>query len=231
MARQARSDRTRATIIRAAADMFERYGYGATSLSDVISHAGVTKGSLYFHFVSKEELAHAVVNEQHAMWMGQAQELADRPMPALEGLVLMSYALAGQLIEHPVVRAGIRLTLENGTFQHPRSDPYLDWITAVETLLRRAAAERELRPAVDPLPAARFVIGAFTGIQLVAQVLEGRKALIDRVNDMWDLLLPGLVVPKKLGYYLGFASSARKELIIAPATHEASDTEPRTTRR
>ena len=212
MARQARSERTRDTIIKAAADMFERYGYGATSLSDVISHAGVTKGSLYFHFASKEELAHAVVHEQHAMWMGQAQAFADRPMPALEGLVRMSYGLAEQLIEHPVVRAGIRLTLENGTFQRPRSDPYLDWISAVEDLLRQAAVERELRSAVDPTKASRFIVSAFTGIQLVAQVLEERKTLLDRVEEMWDLLLPSLVVPRKLGYYLGFAASVRKEL-------------------
>jgi AcrR family transcriptional regulator len=214
MARQARSERTRDTIIKAAADMFERYGYGSTSLSDVISHAGVTKGSLYFHFSSKEELAHAVVHEQHAMWMGQAQTFAERPMPALEGLVRMSYGLAEQLIEHPVVRAGIRLTLENGTFQRPRSDPYLDWIGAVEDLLRRAAVERELRLSVDPTRAARFIVSAFTGIQLVAQVLEERKTLLDRVEEMWDLLLPGLVVPKKLGYYLGFAASVRKELRV-----------------
>lgn len=212
MARQARSQRTRDTIIRAAADMFERYGYGATSLSDVISHAGVTKGSLYFHFASKEELANAVVHEQHSMWMGQAQDFGDLPMPALEGLVRMSYGLAEQMIEHPVVRAGIRLTLENGTFQRPRSDPYLDWIGAVESLLRRAAAERELRSPVDPARASRFIVSAFTGIQLVAQVLEERKTLLDRVEEMWDLVLPGLVVPKKLVYYLGFVSSVRKEL-------------------
>lgn len=214
MVRQARSERTRHTIIKAAADMFERYGYGATSLSDVISHAGVTKGSLYFHFASKEDLAHAVVDEQHAMWMDQARAFADRSVPALEGLIRMSYGLAGQLIEQPVVRAGIRLTLENGTFLRPRSDPYLDWIAAVENLLRQAVTQRELRVSTEPIRASRFVVSAFTGIQLVAQVLDERKLLFDRVEEMWDLLLPGLVVPKKLGYYLGFASSVRKELIV-----------------
>jgi AcrR family transcriptional regulator len=211
VARQARSERTRETIIRAAADMFERYGYGATSLSDVISHAGVTKGSLYFHFASKEALAHTVVNEQHAMWMEQARAFANLPAPALEGLVRMSFGLAEQLIEQPVVRAGIRLTLEDGTFQRPRLGPYLDWIGAVEDLLRRGAAERELRLTVDPARASRFIVSAFTGVQLVAQVLEDRRRLFDRVDEMWELLLPGLIIPKKLGYYLGFVSSVHKE--------------------
>ena len=103
----------------------------------------------------------------------------------------MSFGLAQQLIEQPVVRAGIRLTLEDGTFQRPRLGPYLDWIGAVEDLLRRGAAERELRPAVDPASASRFIVSAFTGVQLVAQVLEERRRLLDRVDEMWELLLPG----------------------------------------
>src|SRR5690349_12203048 len=141
MVKQARSERTRATIIKAAAEMFERYGYGATGLSDIIAHAQVTRGAIYFHFASKEELAHAVMDEQHEMWMRQATAFAGLEAPAVEVLIRMSYGLARQLLEHPVVRAGIRLTLENGTYQRPHPDPYLDWINAVEGLLRRAMAE------------------------------------------------------------------------------------------
>ena len=59
-------------------------GTARPSLSDVISHAGVTKGSLYFHFASKEALALTVVNEQHAMWMEQASAFADLRGPALK---------------------------------------------------------------------------------------------------------------------------------------------------
>jgi TetR/AcrR family transcriptional repressor of uid operon len=181
----------------------------------VISHARVTKGSLYFHFQSKEQLAHAVVHEQHTMWMAQAQLFADLPVPALEKLVRMSYGLAAQLVDHPVVRAGIRLTLENGTFQRPSPEPYLDWIAVVEELLRGAEAERELRPGIKPEPAARFVVSSFTGVQLVAQVLEERRSLFDRLQEMWDIVLPGLLVPRKMGHYIGFAASVRKELVAA----------------
>jgi TetR/AcrR family transcriptional repressor of uid operon len=215
MVRQARSERTRATIIRAAAEMFERYGYGATSLSDVIAHAQVTRGAIYFHFASKEELAHAVMNEQHQMWMGQAAAFAQLEGPALERLIRMSYGLAGQLLENPVVRAGIRLTLENGTYHRPRPDLYLDWINVVEDLLQHAHGEGQVRAPVGLARSSQFIVSAFTGIQLVAQVIEQRQTLFGRVEEMWHMVLPGLVVSRKLSYYLAFASSAHKDALAA----------------
>lgn len=66
MARQVRAEQTRATIITAAADLFDRQGYESTSLSDIVEHAHVTKGALYFHFAAKEDLAHAILELQSA---------------------------------------------------------------------------------------------------------------------------------------------------------------------
>lgn len=39
-----------------------KYGYAATSIDDICSKAGVTKGSLYHFFATKEELGLAVLN-------------------------------------------------------------------------------------------------------------------------------------------------------------------------
>jgi TetR/AcrR family transcriptional repressor of uid operon len=211
MARQARAEMTRSTIIRAAADLFDRYGYGATSLGDIIAHAGVTKGSLYFHFSSKEDLAHAVVQEQHAIWTEHARSFVDGD-PALEALIRMSFSLSTQLVEHPLVRGGIRLTLEHGTFQRPLPDPYLDWILIVTGLLERATAERDVRTSVELDRFAKFIVSSFTGLQLVAQVLNERRNLPDRMVDLWQIVLPGLVLSKRLHYYLNYVVAVRKEL-------------------
>src|ERR1700760_667721 len=59
--KQERAERTRETIIRAAASIFERDGFAAAPLSGITRRATVTKGALYFHFSSKRELAQAVI--------------------------------------------------------------------------------------------------------------------------------------------------------------------------
>lgn len=55
-----RSDATRAELVTAARAAFATLGYAATSLDDVVDAAGVTKGALYYHFDSKQDLFQAV---------------------------------------------------------------------------------------------------------------------------------------------------------------------------
>lgn len=57
MARQERAIRTRRALLVAAAEVFDEVGYEAATISDVLKKSGMTKGALYFHFTSKEELA------------------------------------------------------------------------------------------------------------------------------------------------------------------------------
>lgn len=59
--RTQRSEATREQLVRAAAALLGARGYGATSLDDVAAFAGVTKGTIYYHFESKEALYWAVV--------------------------------------------------------------------------------------------------------------------------------------------------------------------------
>jgi len=54
---------TRAKIIDVTADEMRRHGFKATSLSEIIGKADISKGALYHHFANKLELAYAVFEE------------------------------------------------------------------------------------------------------------------------------------------------------------------------
>src|SRR5262252_7462295 len=53
-----------AEILDAALAAFAERGFAATRLDDVAARAGITKGTLYLYFSSKEELFKAVVRQQ-----------------------------------------------------------------------------------------------------------------------------------------------------------------------
>ena len=53
---------SRTSILKTARNLMLKYGYAATSVDDICSRAGVTKGSFYHFFETKEELGLAVLN-------------------------------------------------------------------------------------------------------------------------------------------------------------------------
>nr|WP_271209855.1 ScbR family autoregulator-binding transcription factor [Rhodococcus wratislaviensis] len=193
MVRQQRAVATRAQIVRGAAEMFDKSGFEGASLSEIIGASGMTKGALYFHFSSKEELARHIIAEQHRISIAAVEAIAAQDASALEQIVMLCHEMARQIVEDPVVRAGIRITLELSADDRGPAGPYLDWITAAQTLATRAIAEGDLLDTIDPPTFARFVIGAFTGVQTVSQVLTHRTDLEQRVDQMWMFLLPGIM--------------------------------------
>ena len=53
---------SRTSILKTARQLMLKYGYAATSVDDICSRAGVTKGSFYHFFETKEDLGLAVLN-------------------------------------------------------------------------------------------------------------------------------------------------------------------------
>ena len=63
MARNAHPELTQERIIKAATELFTSQGYDKTSMQDIINAtAGLSKGAVYHHFQSKEDLFDAVAN-------------------------------------------------------------------------------------------------------------------------------------------------------------------------
>lgn len=204
MARQVRAENTRNAILDAAAAKFDEFGFLGASLSDILTEAGVTKGALYFHFSSKEELASALVDEQFAVW----EPLADVDKPGVQTVIDLTQDMAYNLETNIRVRASIRLVIEQGSFVSPSPTAYKQWIDVVHACLLAAKASGDLRQDANPSDVAQLVIGSFTGVQLSSQVLTGRADLYDRLTFMWATLLPALVPPRRLGKFSPGGSSA-----------------------
>jgi TetR/AcrR family transcriptional repressor of nem operon len=64
--------RTRRNIIENSLQLFSVKGYYNTSVSDILDATGLTKGGLYGHFASKEDIWYAVYEEAMTIWKGIA---------------------------------------------------------------------------------------------------------------------------------------------------------------
>lgn len=57
-------------VLDAALALFGEFGYAQTRLDDVASRAGISKGTVYLYFASKQDLFEAVIRERAAPWLG-----------------------------------------------------------------------------------------------------------------------------------------------------------------
>lgn len=219
MARQPRAERTRMAIIRAAAQVFDRHGFAGAHLNDVVDRAAVTKGALYFHFQSKEELARAVIEKQRELVIGAAREaVQSTDLPELASVIRLWQIMARQLMGDCIVRAGARLSLETGSLVVAAVGPYEECVEATEVLLRKAARGGVLRTSVTPENLAALIVASFTGVQLISQLVSGYEDLSARLAQMWKVFLPGLVSPEELAYYLSVAAGTSNDDSITGAS-------------
>lgn len=73
-----RKDARPQELLDAALNHFVERGFAATRLDDVARAAGVSKGTLYLYFASKEELFKAVVRESVVPLIGEAEEMIEQ---------------------------------------------------------------------------------------------------------------------------------------------------------
>ncbi|MFF1412558.1 ScbR family autoregulator-binding transcription factor [Streptomyces sp. NPDC058289] len=196
-ARQERAEITRQAILDGAAIAFDRTGFHGTSLTDVVGHAGVTKGALYFHFSSKEALAQTLMDEQFQV----AEALPAIAEPGLQTAIDMTHRMAFGLRSNVRIRAGIRLVIEFGSFTDPDPSPYNAWIDTCHGILVPAQERGDVLPSVDAYDAATMLVGAFTGIQVTSHVRTHREDLHARVIDLWNFLLPGIVPAERISRF------------------------------
>ncbi len=90
--RRRKQDRP-AEILAAALKMFSMKGFAATKLDEVAKEAGVSKGTLYLYFESKEALFKAVVTEFVLPQIAKAEEQAEHYKGSIKDLMF-------KLLEH-----------------------------------------------------------------------------------------------------------------------------------
>ncbi|MFJ3232026.1 ScbR family autoregulator-binding transcription factor [Streptomyces sp. NPDC086787] len=211
MARQLRAEQTRATIITAAADLFDRHGYESTSLSDIVEHAQVTKGALYFHFAAKEDLAHAIMEIQSRISRQVLRDVESRGCTSLESLMRTTFGIARLAVDGPIPRAGLRLATAEVAVRPPLSHPFAEWLELATRKLVGAVKESDLHPDTDVDAVAHSLVFFFVGTRVAGRSLDPVARLPRRVAEMWHLMVRGLVPVPRRARYLTLASQLERE--------------------
>jgi AcrR family transcriptional regulator len=178
--RRADGERSRQTILRAAANLATIDGLEGLSIGNLAAHIGMSKSGLYAHFGSKEELQLATVETAREIFdadvVEPTQTIAD-PLEQLQALCnqFLSY------LERRVFPGGCFFASAGAEFDtHP--GPVKDKIAAIQEgfeerlaqLIREAQAAASLAKTEDP---------AQLAFELHAYLLMGNTLFVLTNND------------------------------------------------
>ncbi|HWM38024.1 MAG TPA: ScbR family autoregulator-binding transcription factor [Streptomyces sp.] len=193
MAKRDRGGITRRRILEAAAAVFEKEGYQAATVTEIIDRAGVTKGALYFHFPSKEDLVDGIFDSQDFRVSVPPQTVK------LQELIDTVRVCAYRLHTETLVRAGFRLALD-ARRRSPLAgvSPFKEWTADMQRTLRAAESQGELLPHIEPAKTARLCVSAFVGLQLMAENTEENEDIPEQLAVLLCHLLSSIAVPPVL---------------------------------
>jgi len=187
---------SRQEILRTAARLFQQRGYDATSMNDVAAALKLSKGGLYHHFQSKDEILYEIMN--HAMEITQERVLnpvrgiAD-PVERLRALIRLHI----EVVLSPRDREITVMLHEN----HPLP-PALrkrinarkkDYIHFLENLMAEVQkeAQKESKGRVSPRAAAFALLGMINWIYQWYKP-EGELQTQNLIPQFTDLIFGGI---------------------------------------
>ena len=175
-------DVTRETILEAAFQEVHRHGFQAASLSNILAKTGLTKGALYHHFPTKDDLGLAVIDEVvreglDAMMFAPLRE-SDTPFDTLLDIIrhkAQRTDLENVSLGCPLNNLMQEMSPLNATFKKRLNAVLASWQAAVADALARAQKQGTVRRDVDCRAAALFIVSSWEGCVGVAKAMQSVK--------------------------------------------------------
>ncbi len=179
---------TKERILDTATNLFSTHGFDGTSVDDILTAVGITKGAFYHYFKSKDALCEAILEAAVAHYHELGQAFLDRPAGPrdlhdwLE--VLMEKQSSGQwLYCRLITRLSIETAQLNSAMQNTLRS-FWQWCQSLyETLIQRATVGTDREN--DPAALARLFVAAHFG----ALWLDRCAPSIHDTTDVCETLL------------------------------------------
>ncbi len=186
MTRRARSEQAkverRQVILDAALEAFFESGFSAARMDDIARRAGLSKGTLYLYFDSKEDVFVQLLESLALPNVERFEELANSDLAVRDVLQGLMSVTAHMVRRSPLPFALKILLAESGAFPEvvqTYRENVIDRVLAAITLLLERASERGEIEVDDSRLAARLVVAPVIFSAIWRAVFETEDAPVD----------------------------------------------------
>lgn len=177
-----RTDVTKRRLYESAIELIGAKGYEATSISEIVEHAGVAKGTVYYHFTGKAELVEAMIRDQTGglveVFQAIEAEHRDDPQRAIEELVgaLLSFLTEQDAYSKMLIS---ELWRTDRPWYESLVQMRHDLVNTVCRVVKRGVETGAFRPDIDPDFAGYALFGMTTFCALDRLTHEPHRAFDD----------------------------------------------------
>ncbi len=184
----AKGERTRQRIIELALPVFSVKGYFNTSISDILAATGLTKGGLYCHFQSKEDIWYAVYDEAVSVWRQTVFKTIRPVKDPLERIAKTCERVLNPYLEGEVFDGGcffvnmlVELSGQSAAMSRHILKGFVGFAKLFQNWLKEADAEGQLREGLDIKGVANFIVITLNGAATLYAASRD-KAVLQRTN-------------------------------------------------
>jgi len=167
----------RERLLDAGVEIFHRCGFNGCGVQEITEAAGVPKGSFYNHFASKEALGAAVLDRYWQQRAGAVVHILENDeVRPRERLRRHFAAMAASMAKRSytggclIGNLGAELSDHSKLVCERLAAVFAGWTGAVESCIRQAQQEGDIRADCDARVLAAFLINAWEGAVLRAKV-------------------------------------------------------------
>jgi AcrR family transcriptional regulator len=195
----------RQQILDAARRCFSRDGFHNTTTADIVRESGVSQGTLYLYFATKDDIVVALADERH---QGEAMinALAQGEQDPIRGLLSL-IGLYGEGLTNPrtidMRRVGVQgwgEALRNERIRKSAVEGLSTVREAIVRLIVRGQHTGQIRAEIDPVAVSRTLVATFQG--LVLQVAWGEVVDLKACGQVvLDMIRGSLLTPEGLASF------------------------------
>ena len=170
--------------------LFLAHGFEATSMSGIVQATGMSKGAVYHHFGSKDELFKAVIDRYFVDLVGSGRPVLLEVGGFEEAVRAAAATMAHSLAEVSSLGADLTAYYRFLFYAIDRHRPEVQAVLTARLNLLSQAAKRDAeqsarRDSMAPDILAKLAITTIEGAALLAAV-EGPERLDDLINEAVD---------------------------------------------
>jgi TetR/AcrR family transcriptional repressor of nem operon len=192
----AKDSGTRDKLLEVGAQAIAEKSFNSCGLAEILSRAGVPKGSFYHYFASKEDFGVALIEkaiEEHMVTLRPI--LSDRRKKPLARLRTVFEQGLEECREHGAARQCLipKLALETGQLSEPVHAAvkcaYDQWTAILAQVIREAQAAGELERTLDPDRLANLLVMLWEGATIRMQIDRSLQPVEDFFAFVFESLL------------------------------------------